>query len=180
MLLFFLLIIFPFPFEIRFFFNVNKNYGITSVWLDKIKINLTKIRLIGNNVLISTKKKKEEQEVVLTSKQIAFFNNFTKLVVGKLSLRKINFYSKIGTFDPMRAAFLGGTVNSFVSILMLKIKQKKPHCEIVVYNQTIFNDAVVMMSCKVRVFISIWDIVGSLLKAKQITKKEMISDGNYA
>ncbi len=174
MLLFLFVIAFPFLFEIRFFVNALENFGMIALKFCGIRIYFAKLKIRGRSIVIKTKRKRSYKEIELSSEKIDFAQNFFQELTEVLALRKLCLYSNIGVGNPFYTALLGGVLENVSSIIAIKLKSKKPHADIVVLNNSNFDKTSVVLSVRVRFFITLLDAGLSFLRAVKKTRKEEI------
>lgn len=175
LMLFFLFVIaFPFLFEVRLFVNVLDNFGMITFKFCGIRVYFAKLKIRGRNIVVKTKRKRSYREIELSSEKIDFAQNFFQELTEVLALRKLCVYSNVGVGNPFYSALVGGILENATNALALKLKSKRPHADFVILNNTNFEKASIVLSVRIRFFITLLDTGLGFLRAVKKTRKEEI------
>lgn len=160
-----LLFVFPFTFTIKASYNFLDNYGSVAVRMWFFSIIVAKIKRKGVSILIMTEKKNTKKDLELGEKQLQSIKNFKEEVSNKLKIRKVNFYSHIGSTNPFSSAIISSSFSIFVSIIISRLKVFQPTGKFVHKNKTDFYNNKFAFAITMKTAISLFDIIYSMISA---------------
>ncbi len=172
MLFILFLVAFPLLFEVRVYANLLENFGMITLRVFGLRVYFAKLKIKGKTLIITTKKKRKSQDIEVSSQEIDFATNFYKQLTEVVALRKLCFYTKVGTKNPLVSAMLGGICQLAINALAITAKNSKNHSDVVVVCGTDFARNCAVISLRVRCFITLIDVGLSFIKAKKQTKKQ--------
>ncbi len=162
--LFFIIIcVFPLSIRVKLASDLNKKQAIMSIFLWKIKIIILKIYVKDKKLYLLTKRKKKEIEIKLSIKEIYFVESIGENLKDKTTLRKVNFYGKVGLIDAKNTAVTTGSILIVLKSLFAYLKNYKPTCSMSATIQPCYEDSVFVLCAYVSFTITIFDLLFSLI-----------------
>lgn len=162
-LFFVVLMVFPLSLRVKLALDVNKKQAITSIFLWKIKLITLKIYIKDNKLYLLTKRKKKEIEIKLSIKEIYFVESIGENLKDKTTLRKVNFYGKVGLDDAKNTAVATGSILIALKTLFAYLKNYKPTCVMSANISPCYENSVFILCAYVSFTITIFDLLFSLI-----------------
>ena len=165
-----LLLFLPLKLEGRASFNCENMTGAMGVFLYGIKIEQEKFKITKRWALSLIDDEGKEKEFD-KDKMI-----FTKMLIGQIKdktrLQELFVVYNLGLGDSFLTAMVAGYINTFFYILFSSIKNYKPTASLGVCENIGYNKQVCVFSATIKISISLFDVVYSLLHSLILTKKE--------
>ena len=168
-----LVITFPLPFNLRVCFDGLKNSGTASCYFLFLRIFLTKISVQESGVLLKINHKKTMKHYVIDKKKLIFINHLTKNLYKYLAIRNLYLATRLGLCDAFYSPIICSAIEAVIGVGLLNMKNKKPHSEISYACSQTCNDFHLAACMSARCFVSVWDVVRSVIKAKIYQKREL-------
>ena len=160
----------PIKLEGRGSFNLLEMSGAFGVFLYKFKIEHQRFKISKRKIIWLAEN--EEKEVEFSQTQMIF----TKMLIGQIKdktrLKELFVMYNFGLEDSFLTAMIAGHINVFLYGLLVSIKNYKPTASVGVCDNLAFNKQVCQFALTMKISISLFDIVYSLLRSVILTKKE--------
>lgn len=165
------LLFLPIVLEVRISYNILSNTGVISLFLFKKNIIHYIFEINGNTIALKSEDKTIEKKIELNSPELEFYKYFVSEVKEKLRLRFIEINYNIGVDDAFLTSMVCGYINLICNILFSYIKNQKPTASVKLYDTPSFNKKEGVVSVKMNLSISLFDLVYSLLLSVILTIK---------
>lgn len=175
---FIILIIFPFSFNLEFFYdlNINDGYLIIKIW--RIPLKKVNVKREGVNIILIEKHKDKDLEIKLNKEQVYFLKVFLNEIKNKIKIRKIEVTSETGSENPFHSSLISGAYSSFILAIFARLKTAQPTASFQLNNKTNFFEFVFNFKTFLRFSISIFDVFYSLIIAVVKTSKHKLAKQN--
>lgn len=168
---FLLLLIIPIFAKVYFSFDVLNNIGAVSLYILCFKILAYKIKYKDKQIVVYTSKNKKDIEIQVSSKQLRFLEQLSVQLKQKIILKHVSFFSHIGMYDAYHTAIITGLYNAVCSGLMAYVKNTKKSVKFNVSSNPNFNGHNMIFSVVCTCFVTIFDILYSLIMSFLIIKR---------
>ncbi|MBQ8909392.1 MAG: hypothetical protein IJY90_03805 [Clostridia bacterium] len=160
----------PIKLEGRGSFNLLDMSGAFGVFFYRFKIEHQRFKITKRKIIWLAEN--EEKEVEMSQAQIIF----TKMLIGQIKdktrLQELFIMYNLGAQDSFATAMIAGYINAFLYTLLVSIKNYKPTASVGVCDSISYNKTVCQFALDMKISISLFDVVYSLLRSVILTKKE--------
>ena len=179
-LFFIVIILVPISLKIRLSYNVEKNRGVSSIYIGPIKIFLFIFKIKGKAIIVKTKKKRREIDIDFSDKQMRFIEEFTKQIEQKIRIKKFYIMGRIGLFSADKNAIIVSFISIISKIFLSILKTKKSYAQnLKAEFYPAFNQDVFQLSGFGKISISIFDILYSLIMSTVIIRRSELYERLY-
>lgn len=168
-----LLLVFPIFLEIKISFNPLKNRGVVALFLFKKKLIYYYIELHGKYITLVNDTETKQEELEFDSPKFAVIEEFIRQVKDKVRLKYFFVYYNIGLGDAFRSAMLASGVNQLLNFIFINLKSRKPTASFCIYDTVSYNRVIFEMAGRIKISISIFDLVYSFVYSTIITKNKV-------
>lgn len=165
LLFFIILIIFPFSFKIYVGYDINLNDGYFLIKLCNIKLYQTSIKRRGKTIVLIEKRKNKDLEIEITEEQFRFLKILFNEIKNKIKIKIIDLESEVGAIEPFYSAIFSSIFSSIVLAIFARLKIKQPTASFKLNNNTRFFYFILKMNFFLKISISIFDVLYSLVVA---------------
>ncbi|MBE7074284.1 MAG: hypothetical protein E7379_04275 [Clostridiales bacterium] len=168
--LFFIILLFiPIKLEGRASFNALALSGAVGVFLYKFKIARQRFKIQKREIIWLVAS--EEQEVELNQSRLIFIKMFLGEIKDKTRFQELFIMYNLGIGDAFTTSMIAGHINALLYAGLVSIKNYKPTASLGVCDSISFNKMVCTFAVNMKISISLFDIVYSLLRSVILTKK---------
>lgn len=168
-----LLIIFPFVFNFAFEYNLNINNGYLVIKVWRFKLKKYQIKRKGREIIFIEKHKDDtELEIEFNEEQIRFLRFFFEEIKEKIKIINLETKTKIGLLNPFGSAILAGILSSAILSFFAILKSIQPTASFKLKNDTNFFESIFTIKIYLKLSISIFDVLFSLLIATLKSKTD--------
>lgn len=164
-----LLLFIPIKLEGRASFNFLDMKGAIGVFLYKFNIEHQRFRFVKGK-LVGLGDNDEEKDFDISEKELIF----TKMLIGQIKdktrLQELFVMYNLGTHDAFQTAMIAGVINVSLLSFMGTIKNFKPTASLGVCDNISYNNKVCQFALTIKISISLFDIVYSLLRSLILTR----------
>ncbi len=168
-----LLLVFPIFLEVKISFNPLKNRGVVALFLFKKKLIYYYIELHGKYITLVNDTETKQEELEFDSPKFAVIEEFIRQVKDKVRLKYFFVYYNIGLGDAFRSAMLASGVNQLLNFIFINLKSRKPTASFCIYDTVSYNRVIFEMAGRIKISISIFDLVYSFVYSTIITKNKV-------
>lgn len=168
-----LLLVFPIFLEVKISLNPLKNRGVVALFLFKKKLIYYYVELHGKYITLINNTETKKEELEFDSPKFAVIEEFIKQVKDKVRLKYLFVYYNIGLGDAFRSAMLSASINQLLNFIFIRLKSKKPTASFCIYDTVSYNRTIFEMAGRIKISISIFDLVYSFIYSAIITKNKM-------
>lgn len=161
----------PIKLEVRLSFNLLSLSGAVGAFLYGFKMTHQMIWIKGNKIITKKEEAVSTQEIDFGGREILFLKIFLKQLTNKTRLKKMELFYNIGLEDAFASAMVAGFINFFITVFYTRIKNDKPTASLELNNTLSYNNKCAQLAYKIVVYISLFDVVYSLLNSVILTKK---------
>lgn len=158
-----IIIIFPFTFNIKVSYDLKLNDGYLVIKVRRVILQSMGLKRRGRNIILVQKKKNENLEVEVSSEQLRFLQVFLTEVENKIRIRKLEIGIESGVKDPFKSAMFSSFLSAIILVAFARLKTKQPTAAFKLKNNTNFYDFAFDVKSLLRVSISIFDVIYSLI-----------------
>ena len=167
------LLVFPIFLEVKISFNPLKNRGVVALFLFKKKLIYYYIELHGKYITLVNDTETKQEELEFDSPKFAVIEEFIRQVKDKVRLKYFFVYYNIGLGDAFRSAMLASGVNQLLNFIFINLKSRKPTASFCIYDTVSYNRVIFEMAGRIKISISIFDLVYSFVYSTIITKNKV-------
>ena len=167
-----LLLVFPIFLEVKISLNPLKNRGVVALFLFKKKLIYYYVELHGKYITLINNTETKTEELEFDSPKFAIIEEFIKQVKDKVRLKYLFVYYNIGLGDAFRSAMFAASVNQLLNFVFINLKSKKPTASFCIYDTVSYNRTIFEMAGRIKISISIFDLVYSFIYSAIITKNK--------
>ncbi len=167
-----LLLVFPIFLEVKISLNPLKNRGVVALFLFKKKLIYYYVELHGKYITLINNTETKKEELEFDSPKFAVIEEFIKQVKDKVRLKYLFVYYNIGLGDAFRSAMLSASINQLLNFIFIRLKSKKPTASFCIYDTVSYNRTIFEMAGRIKISISIFDLVYSFIYSAIITKNK--------
>lgn len=168
-----LLLVFPIFLEVKISFNPLKNRGVVALFLFKKKLIYYYIELHGKYITLVNDTETKQEELEFDSPKFVIIEEFIRQVKDKVRLKYFFVYYNIGLGDAFRSAMLASGVNQLLNFIFINLKSRKPTASFCIYDTVSYNRVIFEMAGRIKISISIFDLVYSFVYSTIITKNKV-------
>lgn len=168
-----LLLVFPIFLEVKISLNPLKNRGVVALFLFKKKLIYYYVELHGKYITLINNTETKKEELEFDSPKFAVIEEFIRQVKDKVRLKYLFVYYNIGLGDAFRSAMLSASINQLLNFIFIRLKSKKPTASFCIYDTVSYNRTIFEMAGRIKISISIFDLVYSFIYSAIITKNKM-------
>lgn len=165
-----ILLFIPLKIEGRASFNLLQMKGALGVFLYKFQVEKQRFRLSKGKILALSDDEKEEGEI--DSTKLIFTKMLLSEIKDKTRLQELFVIYHLGLSDAYLSAMVAGHINTILYGLFASIKNYKPTASLGVSDNIAFNKEVAQFALTIKISISLFDVVYSLIRSVILTKKE--------
>ncbi len=159
-----IILMMPIFFEFKLTLDAFTFSGVLSVFLFKKKLHHLIYKLEKGKLIIQDEES-EGQEFDLDSREIVFYKDLISEVKEKTRLKELFVFYNIGFGDAFVTAMACGAINNALLIFFTAIKNQKPTASLGVYDTVSYNRHLCEFAVKIKITITIFDILYALLMA---------------
>ena len=167
-----LLLVFPIFLEVKISLNPLKNRGVVALFLFKKKLIYYYVELHGKYITLINNTETKKEELEFDSPKFAVIEEFIRQVKDKVRLKYLFVYYNIGLGDAFRSAMLSASINQLLNFIFIRLKSKKPTASFCIYDTVSYNRTIFEMAGRIKISISIFDLVYSFIYSAIITKNK--------
>lgn len=169
------ILIFLIPFHIngRFSFNLFEKTAALGLLLFKIKIVHDQFWLEDGRIIMMSNKKMKKKELSFDGEEVYFFQVLLGQLKDKIQLTSLRVFYNVGLDDAFYSAMVAGSINATLISFFTSIKHIKPTASFGVYDSVSYNRKIFQIAINLKVSISLYDIVYSLINSVILTKKAL-------
>ena len=167
-----LLLVFPIFLEVKISLNPLKNRGVVALFLFKKKLIYYYVELHGKYITLINNTETKKEELEFDSPKFAVIEEFIRQVKDKVRLKYLFVYYNIGLGDAFRSAMLSAGINQLLNFIFIRLKSKKPTASFCIYDTVSYNRTIFEMAGRIKISISIFDLVYSFIYSAIITKNK--------
>lgn len=168
-----LLLVFPIFLEVKISFNPLKNRGVVALFLFKKKLIYYYVEMHGKYITLVNDTETKKEELEFDSPKFAVIEEFIKQVKDKVRLKYLFVYYNIGLGDAFRSAMFAASVNQLLNFIFINLKSKKPTASFCIYDTVSYNRTIFEMAGRMKISISLFDLVYSFIYGVIITKNKV-------
>ncbi len=174
-----LLLILPLKFKIHFFYNIYANSGFVLASLFCFKLLFYKMKVEGLNIVLKNQNGTKTSKIDMKTQNIDFINAFQLQVLKRLFLNNVTLFSAFGSKeDAFTTAMVGGGISMLFSNLKIFILSKKSEANCYYKSMPCYNLDRFNVMIKSEFFITLFDVILSLLIAQiKVIKKRRMKNG---
>ena len=171
------LLLLPVFVKVRASYNVLENMGAIGFFIFGTKITSLKFKISGLSIKIYKEnngkkfQRFKEEKIDFESEEAVFIENLIKDLKDKIRLKYLQVHYNLGVSDAFKTAMLCGYVNSFLLTVFTRIKCTKPTASFFLGDIPSFNQTVFQFAFGLKISITFFDVVYSLIKSAILTLK---------
>lgn len=162
----------PIFMEVRGSYNVLKNQGALGIFFFGIHIKSLMFRFEGKDIRVKEDDEIKEREFDFESNEGVFYTTLVKQIINKTKLKLISILYNIGFKDAFATAMMCGYLNTFLLILLSRVKSSKPTCSMLICDNPSYNSFIFELVMRIKFSISLFDLVYSLIVSLMLTGEE--------
>ena len=166
LLLFFL----PIKLEGRVSFNFLQMKGAFGVFLYRFQVEKQRFRVEKGQIFALSED--ETQQTQFDEQKMIFAKLLIDEIKDKTRLKELFVIYHFGLGDAYHTALIAGHINTILHCLFSAIKNYKPTASLGVSDNIAFNSVVAEFAMTIKISISLYDVVYSLLRSVILTKKQ--------
>ena len=168
-----LLLVFPIFLEVKISFNPLKNRGVVALFLFSKKLIYYYVEFHGKYITLVNDTETKQEELEFDSPKFAVIEEFIKQVKDKVRLKYLFVYYNIGLGDAFRSAMFAASVNQLLNFVFIRLKSRKPTASFCIYDTVSYNRTIFEMAGRMKISISLFDLVYSFVYSTIITKNKV-------
>lgn len=168
-----LLLVFPIFLEVKISFNPLKNRGVVALFLFSKKLIYYYVEFHGKYITLVNDTETKQEELEFDSPKFAVIEEFIKQVKDKVRLKYLFVYYNIGLGDAFRSAMFAASVNQLLNFVFIRLKSRKPTASFCIYDTVSYNRTIFEMAGRMKISISLFDLVYSFIYSTIITKNKV-------
>lgn len=179
LLIIILLLILPIKVKVHFYYNIAKNRGLILISLWNINVLFYRIKVKGLKIIIKNKKQTKSLDIDINTPNLDFANELQKQILKTIYLSNITLFSTFGYKDnACTTALVAGFLKTVFAIIQGVVKNQKNECEVECNSFVQFDKDKIVLTLKSVFYITLFDVLYSLAKAKVIiNRKRRIKNG---
>lgn len=159
--------------KVRMTCNVFKNTGVMAVYLFGVNVLSLKFKFTHNGIILFDGEDVKEKTIHDLKKGV-ITKNLILQIKDKVKLKTVEFYYNLGVGDAFYTALLCGCINSSLLGFFTRLKSSKPTTSFFVGDNPSYNEVVFQTSLKIKLSISLFDLVYSFVNSVILTSKDNI------
>lgn len=173
------LLIIPISIKFETKFNILRLSGAVQIQLlGFIKFNV-RVRFRGQYVYITTNNKTRREKLSSKNFNVAFVVQMIRQLYFRLTLKYLTFTSESGYYNDAMVTALGGSIIDIVSkCIYARILHNKKSAHILIQNDTKYNQDCLNLKIQGQIYISLFDVIYSLINVLWSLKGEKYETGN--
>ena len=168
---FILILVSPLFLKLNVAFNVLNQTGSLSIMINKFRVLYYKIIIKDKKIILENDKGVEVQEFGEDDPELLFVEELIKQLKDKIKLKDLLVFYNIGLLDAFTSAMVAGYINLILTIIFCGIKSEKPTANLNIYDTVSYNREIAEVMVLLKISISIFDILYSMLLALILSKK---------
>ena len=169
---FVLLVLFfvPIKLEGRVSFNFLDMKGALGVFLYRFQVEKQRFRISKGQILALSEDDAKEEK--FDEEKMIFAKMLLDEIKDKTRLKELFVIYHFGVGDAYQTAMISGYINTLLYCIFSAIKNYKPTASLGVSDNIAFNSIVAQFALTIKISISLYDVVYSLLRSVILTKKQ--------
>ena len=164
------LLFLPIKLEGRVSFNILEMKGAVGVFLYRFQVEKQRFKLSKGQILALSEDESQESE--FDEEKMLFAKMLLNEIKDKTRLKELFVIYHFGIGNAYQSAMIAGYINTLLYCLFAAIKNYKPTASLGVSDNIAFNSTVAQFALTIKISISLYDVVYSLLRSVILTKKQ--------
>lgn len=160
----------PVKVEGRASFNLLDMKGAIGVFVYRLQVEKQRFRINKGQIFLLTENDTKEEE--FDEGKMIFVKMLIDEIKDKTRLKELFVIYNFGIGDAYQTAMIAGHINTLLYCLFSAIKNYKPTASLGVSDNIAFNSTVAQFALTMKISISLYDVVYSLLRSVILTKKQ--------